>query len=391
MIWVTFIFSYIFLSVTFSTQSPLHGLAQGAQNLCQVILNQAESSSLSEALFCGVKLPFGRDRVLFQKVGLYHILVVSGLHLNWVKRGYEFMTPKWAHSAIGLSITLAAYALFTGWQPPVVRALFEKLIPKQYFSEPVRILTSFFLCISLHPHWSLSLSLSLSVTARVAIFLCNRWSPWGFTLGIVSLISPLLFTGAPQAQLISFMMAPTLLGTLFSITLMDIWIFLSDSLFGVLHLSWVTLFEGCAFLHRWLQDFLELHLLFLRELQYHFPKTRGQVLLPKAFHSLYLCSLITLMQVVHVKRKRHKIDKAWVDKKTKPRYRFWALFLFLFIWLGLPQPTELNFKKTKAGKVYTQGLGHAPPARNKHNHRRHLAPSSEPGPLPRPLLSPLGR
>jgi predicted membrane metal-binding protein len=148
------------------------------QNICKKVSPQlSEFSSLYMATVCGVNPPPSKIIWDFRNSGLYHLIVVSGAHLIfcslildkllWFRAGALKTSLKF--------IFLFAYSLFSGLNPPVVRALVglvlfsgsERL--KLNWSPTVGTLFSGFVCLALFPAWWGSLSFMMSWSAAFAL------------------------------------------------------------------------------------------------------------------------------------------------------------------------------------------------------------------------------
>lgn len=116
---------------------------------------------LLEALVCAKDLPRGSNlRELFLTTQLYHLVVISFSQVQLIK---DILTRYFSASAQQVLFVLSLFCAWTGFQPPVLRALFEifnlelKLKYKIAIPWPV---TPLLLC--LNPDWITSLSFFLS-------------------------------------------------------------------------------------------------------------------------------------------------------------------------------------------------------------------------------------
>jgi predicted membrane metal-binding protein len=170
------------------------------QFICISSLNSEIShSELLSAFVCGKSLPPGELRELWTTTGLYHLLVVSGSHLIFLMSIWELLRSRVARAvqtvfanafpnvgsktgpqiAIALTgvevVLLVTFALMTGFQAPVVRSLFARLL--QSFNQlgqwgwpkDLCVLGSGVLCLLLFPDWVRSRSLILSWMAALAL------------------------------------------------------------------------------------------------------------------------------------------------------------------------------------------------------------------------------
>lgn len=100
----------------------LSGVVQQGPEICQSFLPDSTYLELYRALVCGVSLPAGEEKQLFIDTGLIHLMVVSGSHLVFLESLFVFL-PRTVQ--IGL---LGTYCFLTGFQPPVMRAFFRRLV-----------------------------------------------------------------------------------------------------------------------------------------------------------------------------------------------------------------------------------------------------------------------
>jgi hypothetical protein len=331
--------------------------------LCLKFFENSTHSSLNQALVCGKPLPFGSShRSVLTQTALIHILVVSGLHLNIVKSlvtsmiqislshpsvkyclGFcikyciqnslkqkiltqDFLTEDSLAKIISflIWIFLGCYALMTGWNPPVVRALLEYACLLKMRSHQA-IVSSWLLCLFLHPTWSESISLHLSVVARSAIFLGQNRSLMMVTLMVTLSIFPLLGFYHPLIPFFSCLVSPFLLGSLaFNVALetFTLWV---DSSF------WI-------FLETMNQKFLHSLFKILEHLGGLFPPTKKHQLLPKGLPQLfYLTFYLTFLYLEGLKRQRSLILKPRDHETSQSLGFYWLGFLF-FLLVGQPLP-----------------------------------------------------
>lgn len=150
-------------------------IAEQSQTKClQLIKSDIQNQELHRAFFCGQSLSESPLKKLFVSGGLYHLLVVSGSHLI-------FVTSFLGHCVKGrlakyiTAPVLGVFTLATGFQAPLVRALFamvlEEISNKQklFWHRDVIIVGSGLICLLCFPEWMQSQSLILSWTASLAI------------------------------------------------------------------------------------------------------------------------------------------------------------------------------------------------------------------------------
>lgn len=185
------------------------------QNYCLNLWTQSHHINTSQALFCGKQIESQELKNLYIETGLIHVLVVSASHLNFFSRiiflVYSSLESiEKAASRIfniknnlfyknkniifvkktALTVLLLLFALITGWQPPVVRALIEYFIKTSLKNRPqiFLIFWSWIICITIHPQWVMSKSLILSVLARILLILLPQTSSKIFDVVIASFV-----------------------------------------------------------------------------------------------------------------------------------------------------------------------------------------------------------
>lgn len=158
-----------------------------AQNWClSQIPNSAQSEQLLSAFLCGANIQDHSLRDPFLKTGLIHLLVVSGGHFAVLVMLIDLATSalrgRFKYLTFIKIPILISFSFMTGFQPPVVRALFCQLLdfPNHFFrwhwDQSKLQLTSGVLTLSLFPLWIESLSFYLSWLASLGLCLPPLWN-----------------------------------------------------------------------------------------------------------------------------------------------------------------------------------------------------------------------
>lgn len=177
------------------------------QNKCELLSPlQFENHQWISAVVCGRSPAQNPDYRILQASGLLHLIVVSGSHLVFIEQilSIIFQNFRWS---FGLKIfVLAAFALFTGFQPPVVRALCSNLIDKfqtsnkLFWSPPAITYIAGLVVLMFAPKWWSSISLQLSWVAALALQTVSASTSYfrlKQQLAVFVLMFPLLMQFAP--------------------------------------------------------------------------------------------------------------------------------------------------------------------------------------------------
>lgn len=181
------------------------------------------------ALVCGKNLsstPFAQD---LKNLGIYHIIIVSGSHLVFLsvlieKALFSLRFKKLKMFSIPI---LTIYALTTGAQPPVVRALVSLLVEefqsrkKLFWNKNEVIFISLLICLALFDPWKTSYSLILSYAASVILSLTSKKNTLVKNLWIYILILPFLLplsAPSPLSFLSNMTLAPFIGTVLFPLS-----------------------------------------------------------------------------------------------------------------------------------------------------------------------------
>lgn len=176
---------FLLLPLFFLVLSRLHLLEIVAdqtlflQNACSnFFTSRLSQGELASAFVCGTPIRDLHVHEIFIQTGLIHLMVVSGSHLQMLSLLLSWVTPKNWKSPwfdLGLALLLIFYALLSGFQPPVVRALAARLlmICSRFFHwswDPGKInMAAGLLLLSLAPGWIFNFSFLLSWLASLGL------------------------------------------------------------------------------------------------------------------------------------------------------------------------------------------------------------------------------
>lgn len=162
--WVDF--DYLFLHWAI----PLH-------EICRQFSPHGPWRPAYEALVCGASLPASEFSLALQRTSLLHLAIVSGSHLVLLEVILLRLLPGRLKLTSVVFLLLTLYALFSGWQPPAVRALASVFIQAlsvrhKFFWTPLQTTwLSGLLTASLFPSWIHSFSFLLSWGAALGLSL----------------------------------------------------------------------------------------------------------------------------------------------------------------------------------------------------------------------------
>lgn len=356
----TVFISYIFLIFNYQAYPFFEWISLEIQPHCSNIFSEATYNDLLQSFICGQRLKNYYYLKTLQHSGVYHVLVVSGFHLNLVRIPLKSFLNR---SSLYLEIcVLLFYALMTGFNPPVVRSLIESIFP---INNPTwRILGSWLGSLIINPLWILSPSLHLSLAARLAIALSTTArSPIATSLILFSILLPLIFSNHPLASCLSILSTPFLTFTLLlhavSSTLLSLVDYLNIYSLAILIDDFDTL---AVFL-------LNKSLMLLEHLSHFYNEPKSLRLLPARYTHFYLCALLTGLHFFQVKTKRNSLDQI-KTKTPKVSSKLWVFILFL-LFIFSPMPIKKDkFRPTKQNKVGILNLNRVPQAHNKHSHHK---------------------
>lgn len=218
---------------TFSI-SILHPMTEGAHFFQSICLNRLPSpspyASLYQSLLCGRPLPQNETYDLFIKLGILHLLVISGAHLIFLEHLLSKLSAKSGRLTEGfITLFLLIYLLYTGASPPVVRAfsgfLWKKANRKwKLHLSPILIQLSAGLSVLvLIPEWVLSPSFLLSLLASVLMGIVPSNNRLYQSLGMYLLMAP-YFGGicglSPFSIIANLFIAPVWMYIMFPLTLL---------------------------------------------------------------------------------------------------------------------------------------------------------------------------
>lgn len=190
------IFSPEFLLEKFTTSALF------MQTLCQESVDFFDKDSPTRAaLLCGTPIESLSTKKVLQDTGLIHLFIISGSHVVFIFTLLEqIKTPRrW------IFLGLFMLTLFTGFQPPVVRAVIQFYLKhyqrrhRLHWKSDTTIGVTTGVCLLLFPSWWNSLSFHLSWMAALA-----------FTIPIAR-NTPLIHKILLQQLLLFILLSPLLL------------------------------------------------------------------------------------------------------------------------------------------------------------------------------------
>lgn len=196
------------LQIDSSLQSLVTQLSATLQNKCVLLSpNEFQNREWISAVVCGKNPAQNSEYRLLQMSGLLHLVVVSGSHLVFIEQILSFVFERFKWRLLAKILVLTAFALITGFQPPVVRALCSQLLnhfqnsTKLFWSPPAVTLFAGLITLMIAPAWWKSLSLQLSWVAALSLQISPGTQNWSQKikqqLHIFVLMFPLLMQFAP--------------------------------------------------------------------------------------------------------------------------------------------------------------------------------------------------
>lgn len=279
-----------------SSESMYSWLMQGRAVLQQQIESNVQLSSQSKALLSSLLLG-NRNQMdeqtvaAFQRLGLMHILAISGLHIGvitvFVSKITSFLRTGYRYCI--LLVLLWIFVFLAGFSPSVFRTvfMFTLLILGQFLKrkQPTKesIGLAFFLSILFEPYWLFDLGFQLSYLA---------------VLGIVWLM-PLFKKGYTQSNIVNYFLGIAYVSLIAQLCVLPLqlyyfnsfsWTFLGSNLV-VIPLITVVLVGGFCFLCiGWISTFIADVLGWLLEqvIQFIFTVLRGLNQINFSFISFYI-------------------------------------------------------------------------------------------------------
>jgi predicted membrane metal-binding protein len=226
------IFSVLLLIQTYlqlrGLETTIQGLAAPAQIFCKSLLElPSEHLSFYQGVACGTSVKKSTYDIL-KTVSLWHLIIVSGGHfklIQWIlNRGFP-QFPKFHQ------VVLIAFCLWTGAQPPVVRAYFDLSIHtasnrlKLFIPPGYALLYAASTCLLFFPSWGSSWSFLLSWLCALLILHLEGRSfliqAIGLSLGLYPVLS--VFSAPhPLSFLFNLILGPPLSLILFPACLLMI-------------------------------------------------------------------------------------------------------------------------------------------------------------------------
>ncbi len=192
-------------------------VANYSQEMC--VLNIPKQSSFPEiykSIVCGLRLPSNKNKLLLTNAGLIHLFVVSGAHLQLIKK----LGSKIINNNLFILFLLGGYTLLTGASPPVLKAFIFILLKN--FSDKFDLswtssqtnFKSTLLCILLNINLINSYSLILSSIAIQILIISNSNNLFKSQIKFYILMIPtliLLQIPSPLTILINYFLIPILI------------------------------------------------------------------------------------------------------------------------------------------------------------------------------------
>lgn len=136
----------------------------------KLTLNYSAYAVYNAALVCSYSLYESSHISAIKHLGLLHLFVVSGFHLNLMSRGLEkVFSKRTSFNQLSISILLMVYAFFCALKAPVLRAFIQWLWPDKRMSLPLKIFYVGNILLMIEDDFWNSLSLQLSWTASLLI------------------------------------------------------------------------------------------------------------------------------------------------------------------------------------------------------------------------------
>lgn len=149
-------------------------IGQQGQEICQMNIDfNQQNSALLSAMICGTNLPYGILYAAFMETQLYHLVVVSGGHLQ----ALSWLIDKTDTLKKAKLLLFFIYTFLTGFQAPIFRAVIAislLTLSKKFRWGHGQIHAQFFaglFCLILFPEWLKSSSLFLSWLASIGLCL----------------------------------------------------------------------------------------------------------------------------------------------------------------------------------------------------------------------------
>jgi len=198
-----------------------------------------------ESLICGSPLPKDEIQEAFRNSHLIHLIIISAGHFIWIEKLLQHLkTAKLFQTGLFLS-----YGLITLLQPPAIRFLFQQLTTKIcswtscHLKTHHSILLCSLICLLFFPHWVNSMSFLLSWGCSLSLqlstfFTDQNQNPVRQILSrhfyFLLFLSPwmiALCNWHPLQIVSQILLAPLILGLLFPIGILSLFIHFLQPLF----------------------------------------------------------------------------------------------------------------------------------------------------------------
>jgi competence protein ComEC len=196
---------------------------------CLKLTPESLYAQIYSALICGKNLSATPLTQNLKNLGIYHVIIVSGSHLIFLSVLIEkiFFSPRLEKLKLISFPLLLFYALATGAQPPVIRALVSIVMDKiqkknkLFWNQNEVTFVSLLICLTLFDPWKSSYSLLLSYVASVILSLASKKNQLLKNIWIYILILPFLLPLAaphPLSFLSNMILSPILGAVLFPLS-----------------------------------------------------------------------------------------------------------------------------------------------------------------------------
>lgn len=166
--------------IVFHALSLEKAMVQAAQPFHEFCVRNSPPSKYRiwyEGIVCGRNVPASSEKDHLIKSGLIHLIVVSGSHLVFVDSFVSLIFKRFPFSGFFRLFALLCFTLISNLQPPVTRALIQRLLHSYLILDQRRIpslhlqLLSGLLTLAFFPDWATSLSFIMSWFCALALSL----------------------------------------------------------------------------------------------------------------------------------------------------------------------------------------------------------------------------
>lgn len=219
---IMFIWIILFsASIISNTYKPSISISPRWHQSCLDQINdKLKYKDLYQSLFCGKKFTYQKEKSDLKETGLYHLIVVSGSHLIFIKKYLKCIkSPR-----LLTYLILILFLLMNNLSPPVTRSFtlicLDNFLAKLGHNSIQKNFSANLICLIIFPHWISDLSFYLSSICGLAITsIKNRL---GQCLLVYLLCLPVFLSSNsilnPASVLCNFIISPIFEVFLFPIT-----------------------------------------------------------------------------------------------------------------------------------------------------------------------------